>query len=463
VNLLARQFKVVARILLDVPAAPLRADVAAFGTADSLVEALENCVHLVAGPHVQVRPRAGTDVPDVTLTVGASGSPADRRCYLYADGWRYFIGSVNACPVGPPASELALGPYMCASYAAGEVFKLLRGLIPGKGAFVQQHFASLWTMSETTDWSQLEDGPRRAEIPPLGHFYLAGAGAVAQAAAACLGASRLNASCTTMDADPLDTSNDNRYVLAMRMDKVRSKAQIVADYLNSRKIPCTPLNAWWEDFTVRPGRGTVDEAIRNLERSQRYQVVLSCVDKNAPRHSIQNALPGLIVGGSTYGLQAKALVVDLSKKPGCLMCFNPVVGPIDMIRDRIQRLSQADAAERECLARQWSLTATDVERLMAPEVRCGHLSTEDRKRFAGEGPAMSVGFVSLAAGVLLAAQWLRHILAAGASVDGQPNFAVASFVRPDLRARYHGAEAQCSCNGELRERWRQRWRSATAP
>src|SRR5690349_20353790 len=54
VNLLSRQFKVVKKIVLDVPCVDLHAGVAPFGAKATLVETLEECVLLVSGPHIQV-------------------------------------------------------------------------------------------------------------------------------------------------------------------------------------------------------------------------------------------------------------------------------------------------------------------------------------------------------------------------------------------------------------------------
>lgn len=461
-NVLARQFKLVGQIVLDVPDVPLAAGVAAFGASATLAASLAECVTLVAGPHVQVRRHQAGDrqMADVVLSIGCPDVQRLRQYHLYADGWRFAISTSPTVPVNVPASSLALGPYMCASYAAGEVFKILRGLQPRRGAFVEQLFSSLWTMSEATGWDGLVDGPSAAAIPDLGHFYLAGAGAVAQAAVACLGASALTGSCTAIDADPLDTSNDNRYVLATRGDDGKSKTDMVAEYLRPRGFDVVTAPVWWESFVSSKGGFTSDAAIRELEQQHRFPVVLSCVDKNRPRHAIQNVLPGLIVGGSTQGLLAMASVFDPVASFACLKCHNPPESRDEMLAERTGQLKAASDQDRGKLMQKWNLTAEDVYKLLNPSGKCGQLTAEEVERFAAAVPVMSVGFVSLASGVLLVAQWLRHRIAGDGLNTVATETALAAFTRPKIRARKNGLESSCWCTDGGRARWIGVWQTA---
>ena len=211
--------------------------------------------------------------------------------------------------------------------------------------------------SEALGWDGLVDGPAASAMPDLGHFYLAGAGAVAQAAVACLGASALAASCTAVDADPLDTSNDNRYVLATRGDDDKNKADLIATYLQPRGIDVVTAPVWWEDFVSRKGGFTTDGAIRALEQQHRFPIILSCVDKNRPRHAIQNVLPRLIVGGSTHGLIATTSVFDPVAPSACLNCHNPPKSRDETLAERTAQLKLASTQERSKLMQTWSLTA----------------------------------------------------------------------------------------------------------
>lgn len=459
VSLLSRQFKVVKEIILDVPKVSLHQRVAPFGEKDTLLETLEECVRLVSGPHIKATRLEAASAPDVALVIGSEAVAAPRHLQLYADGWRYFVGGDGDVPNDPPVSDLSMGPYLCASYAAGEVFKLLRGMKPGKGEFITAHFASSWTMSSADTWAELIDGPSAGQFGVLPHFYFAGAGAVAQAAALCLGTSRFSGSCTVVDKDELDLSNDNRYALSTRQDDGGSKVALMQRYLQSVGFDSQAVSDWWETFVASAGKHALNDDIRALEQAYKFPIVLSCVDKNDPRHALQNGLPQLIVGGSTYGLIAKASIFDLGAGTACLKCHNPLPSRNATIQERVAALRQLDGERRTAYARELGLTEADVELLLGPG-GCGKLSGADLERFAAGSPEMSVGFVSVAAGVLLVVQFLRYLQLGAAKFIQDGTMAVATFSRAKIRSMNLAIEHGCDCSQHLRDRWARHWPSS---
>lgn len=456
VNLLSRQFKVVHHIILDVPSVSLHQQVAPFGLKPTLVETLEECVSLVSGPHVSVSRYQPGDQVDIALTLGDCAAPAPWHWRVYADGWRFFVGLDGDVPDTPPNSDSSIGPYLCASHAAGEVFKLLRGMKPGKGEFINMHFASAWSMSTGECWSDLVDGPDSAQFGELPHFYFAGAGAVAQAAALCLGTSDFRGTCTTVDKDTLDLTNDNRYTLSTRDDDGASKVELMKRYLDLGSIRCKVVPAWWEEFASSGGRNAFDEQALTLERAYKFPVVLSCVDENEPRHALQNLVPQVLFGGSTDGLSAKASIFDLGANTACLKCHNPLKSRNAVIEERSKALRALEGAQRRARAAEWGLSEKDVELLLGPS-GCGKLSEADLDRFAAASPQMSVGFVSVAAGVLLAAQLLRYLKLGGGAIHADGPMAVATFSRARLRLMRVARDESCECLPKLRDRWSGRW------
>jgi molybdopterin/thiamine biosynthesis adenylyltransferase len=456
VSLLSRQFKVVKEIILDVPDAALHRTVAPFGAKATLVETLEECVQLVSGPHVKVKRLEGVVAPDVALVIGEVVPLAPVYWRLYADGWRFFIGVDGESPLTPPRSGLSIGPYLCASYAAGEVFKLMRGMKPGRGEFIQRQFTSAWTMSSAETWEELIDGPGADRFGVLPHFYFAGGGAVAQAAALCLGSSEFNGSCSVVDQDVIDLSNDNRYALSTRSDEGASKVDLIQNYLRARGFDCQAVPAWWQDFAVSGGKHAPNDAVRTLERAYKFPIVLSCVDKNAPRHALQNALPQLLLGGSTDGLSAKASIFDLGAGTACLKCHNPVQSRNAIVQERTTALKQLKGEERAAYAREHGLTDRDVELLLGPG-GCGKLSESDLDRFAAGSREMSTGFVSMAAGVLLVAQLLRYLHLGAAAANQHGAMAIATFARAKVRQMHHGRDQACDCASLLLGRWQGSW------
>jgi molybdopterin/thiamine biosynthesis adenylyltransferase len=366
------------------------------------------------------------------------------------------VGLDGEPPATAPNSGLSIGPYLCASYAAGEVFKLLRGMRPGKGEFVRALFASAWTMSSEETWAALVDGPDIEAFGPLPHFYFAGAGAVAQAAALCLGSSSFKGSCTTVDKDNLDLTNDNRYALSTRDDDEASKVELMRDYLQSRGFDCQAVPEWWQTFAASGGKHALNDSIRVLERAYKFPIVLSCVDKNGPRHELQNALPQLLIGASTDGLSAKASIFDLGAATACLKCHNPLQLRNAVVQERRAALQQLEGDERASYASDLGLSERDVELLLSPG-GCGKLSEADLDRFAAGAPEMSVGFVSTAAGVLLVAQLLRYLHLGATEAMRGGAMAVATFARSKLRSMQVGRDQTCECEALLRPRWQGLW------
>lgn len=456
VNLLARQFKVVREILLDVPGVPTLDAVTPFGRKATLGESLLECVRLVSGQHVGARFDGSPALVDISLGIGDVPASGAEHWNLYADGWRYSIGTSGCTPSGAPSSGLAIGPYLCAAVAAGEVFKVFRGMKPGKGASIDSYFASAWTQSTGAGWDELEDGPQVHEVGPLPHFYFAGAGAVAQAAAACLIGSGFKGSATVIDKDALDLSNDNRYVLSNLSNDLADKAELLATHLVAHGFSAKAASIWWQEFTISHGSWAPDEHVAALEREYKLPVVLSCVDKNPPRHAIQQVLPGLVVGGSSDGLTAKASIVHLGLATACLKCHNPLRSRNEIIRQKadLLRTMAPDARRAYCEANH--LDDAIVDRVLGPS-ECGKLSEADLVRFADDAPEMSVGFASAAAGVLLVSQFLRVLALGPEEAMRRGSMVMATFVRAGLRPLRVGRDQRCDCHAVLAGRWRRLW------
>lgn len=461
VNQLARQFDVVADITLRVPDLPLLGNTAAFGAKNSFRETLAECVRLVADKHVGVSVQfEDKDQFDAHIVVGGSSDRkrAGRTWCAYADGWRWHVGSGAHVPQVTPSSNLSFGPYMAACFVAGEVFKSFRRMRPDKGEFITECFGSVWTMSLGDAWERLVDGPLYEELPVLPHFYFAGAGAVAQAAALTLGSSKIKGAATVIDHDQLDVTNDNRYILSTLDDGGTAKVKLLSSYLTAQTIPCHPAPMKWSAYVSACGGMAANDEIAALERQYRFPLVLSCVDKNLPRHEIQTPLPRMVIGGSTDGLTAKVQVYYLGHEVACLKCFNPIEDRNATIQRNLERLTGMTLEERNEWCREQGLSTDDLARFLAPS-ECGKLSEADLERFAKSAPDMSVGFVSVAAGILLSAQLVRIFKIEVDMATANGHMVTATFARAGLRHRKSGPDVSCDCQVKLRDRWRHFWQN----
>ena len=456
VNMLARQFGLVVHIEVDAPEAALLPGVAAFGQANTLGMALCECIRLIGEPHVTVR-ESTDEAIDIELVIGASprSQTCGKRWYLHAEGWRWYVGEAP-CSSGnlPSSNPVALGPHLAACFAAGEVFKQLRGLKERRGKFIESFFGSAWSGDTAASWDELEDGPP-LEALVLPHIYVVGGGAVAQACLFALGASGLQGSLTVIDDDTLDISNNNRYVLSMASDHEDVKVRIAERYLERTKIVCIPVEAKWDAFVREPKIEWSRSDLLANERARRYPIVLSDVDKNRPRHEIQNVLPRLIVGGSTDGMTARAQIVDWSSETACLKCFNPLEDTVAIAHAKIEEARQGDDTMRATICRDLGISVEELKRVMGA-TGCGELMPADVERF-GAGPRqMSVGFVSVAAGVLQATQLLRSLLLDGNCLGNGELVAVA-FGTGRIKTIHVARDHDCDCGEERHHRWRRWW------
>ena len=213
----------------------------------------------------------------------------------------------------------------------------------------------------------------------------------------------------------------------------------------------------WQDYVGRQGREPNRPDLAALENSFRYRLVLSCVDDNGARHAIQNFWPEMIIGGSTLGLTAKAIAYDMAGDQLCLKCFNPVVERNELVNKRIEEARAMDPDDRVRFFTGLGIDpAKAAEHLRNPG--CGQLSEQDLDRFAAGEPMMSVGFVSVAAGVLLAAQLLRLVHSGREGLVAQGSTLVANFYRPGLRWLHSLPESGCDCIERRGSDWSQRWR-----
>jgi molybdopterin/thiamine biosynthesis adenylyltransferase len=487
VNLLARLDGLVTEIELDCPKAEpvvllkkLMSGVSSHSDLASLL--CDTCTAVSAGRARLIESHtvsAPTDAPvAIQIVIGHQARPDDRirTVWCVGSGWLAYSGSRPPAPVtarseaAPAAGEHGkdanpLGLYVGVCYGVAEVFKSLRGVRPGALAVIEEIYFSLWTGEIGRCWDDLDDGPPIESLRvPAG--YLVGAGAVGQAVALAIATATAGAELlTVIDEEAVDRDNRNRYVLTCLGDEGKSKAQLVAHMLRVTGTPAHGEDLNWLPYATRAGSHP-NSGLAALERDLRYELVISCVDSNLARQEIQQFWPRDLIGGSTDGLRALAVHYDLRTPTACLLCHNPV-NDFEREATRLRRevAGKPTELQRACLVRLGfaanAVTAV-LEYLERP--RCGELGEAAVKKFAEKGPpAFSVGFVSVAAGLLVARQWIRYACLGPAAIcpPGQHYLALNFFNGRALWTE-QGAREACCCQSEGRPRWREMWASGPA-
>jgi ThiF family len=392
---------------------------------------------------------------DLVLQIGAATRPWPEAPVLHvtASGW---TGAVSPDPVDLPQlklSENPFGPYVAACLTAGQVYMLARV----HDHRVEPVALNAWTLGQGTDRlaEVANDDPGEPAVA-LDHV-LAGAGAVGTALLLTLWA-YLNASGTvrTADADEkgVDVTNLNRCLPFWWSDLGRPKAEVAAKRLNGR-----------HGLVIEPTIGRAEI----LVDAQTH--LISAVDSPDARQALQDKYPASCVQASTSGLRLEVLRVDPAAGTACLRCFNPPSSTISdtAIRARVSGMDDATIAAHAAAigidpdqVREWGQTGG-----------CGQIGDAllDRLRPSDGGAAQfSVGFISVLAGILLAAQVVKDTTRRSGYVgDSADNIPLIGFearfvtnlldpVNALAGVRRYGRDPNCpACRGVRAQIWARRW------
>jgi molybdopterin/thiamine biosynthesis adenylyltransferase len=400
VDLLARQFGVVDQVTIAVPS--VRTNVVAFpgharGPDDSLAASLIAVGRRAAGGEVAINAGGDGDA-DVVIHVGAR--PLQTRGRLISvvtvgDGWSAFCSTEDPVPASPTSTRFAFGPHLAAALGADRAFRALRG-VDVRGTF------QLDLRSLEPRYAPVAETEAPVRLPAA---YMVGLGAVGAAALYTLAASTgVSGTIVGIDPDQVDTTNRNRLLSADYADVGKDKSWLAARLTAGSGIALYPNRTTFDRYLSDPDRA-VPDSLRPMEPF-RFEYVLSCVDKNGPRNDIAGVLPRHVLAGSTDGLRAESAYYSPIGSCECLACNHPIVGPdfdglVADVRalapvDRLLRLEEMGATHAELAA---------IDDYLA-DPACGQVGEMTLRRLGlRDEPDWSVGFVSAASGIILAARF----------------------------------------------------------
>lgn len=379
---------------------------------------------------------------DVLLVVG-SGDAVSGGIRVYGEGWCGGFARDGIVAAAPP-STLPFGPYIAATMAVGEVFKLVR-IDPAKYPPAAAAFYSLW--SHQSDTTFIQGGA--AAIPSIVlDETLAGVGAVGCICANVLWATDgVSGRILLVDGDEegIDITNLNRYMLFGRPHLGLPKASTARDLLNGAGSIVWDAHDGPLESTGRPHRR-----------------ILCAVDTNPSRLAVQSLWPESLLMGSTNELRAEVVRCDPRMGGPCARCYNPpdTMTPDDELR---RRFREANPDEQRHLAEEVGADLHDAV-AWANTGECG--TTGERVRDALRGPqgrteSFSAPFVSCAAGTMLAAEVVKEHLDAPVPLSPSVARALLQFWRPDLSSGAKPYQRDPRCPTCIPERdagviWRER-------
>lgn len=432
VNLLARQVGSVREVQIDCPATPTLVPLPMRAASSDFPVALCELGAWATGGEIPVRLANEQAAADIRIYVGAApAGVATGSIVAVGSGWKAWVGDPAYAPTDDMSGGSSLGPFMAAALAAGEVFKRSRGIVRGRN--FDRCGVSLWTMCEALDWADLVDGPPigGTALPPA---ELVGAGAVGQALLYTLRACELAGSqFAAIDNDRHDSTNLNRCFLAGG-DDLEGRKVDAASRAAGGNLEVDAFFGDWNAFVVGPRPAValaIDQAVSNLE----FPLVLSCVDRGTSRHQIQSVWPTLVLAGRTTNLVAFADVYRNEVGAACLACHNPAEQDGAKIQELRARLGAMTSEDLRTHLQDIGVNPEAIEaELRRPT--CGSVGETQINQLAiTRPPEFSVGFVSLAAGVMLAANFLK--VTSFAELSASPA-GIASFTF--LHGRFEHAE-----------------------
>lgn len=368
--------------------------------------------------------RAGSEVAGAdyaaVLYLGRPVRLTSNMTSVVGEGWLAAVSSDGPAPQPPAAGYNPFGPILAACLGAAEVFKRLLHADPNKVAFFEPSAFSAYSYQVWSAAEMPEPGPALPEVIDLPVTLLAGAGAVGNAFAYALREVQgLRGRLAVVDKEIVeDETNLNRYSLAFHDDAcgpVRTrKVDLVNRAFQAAGIRCTPHREEIDAYLARIHDGAEPWP----------GAVISAVDNNEIRPSLQRLLPDILIEGATSDslFQVSRHVYEAGL--ACLMCIHTANGVAsterpyaELIADR-SGLSQTRV--RAALG-DAELVVTEADVMGAPKEKrsflreqlgqriCSVLSELAKLSTEPENvpQAATVSFVSMAAGTLAAAELVK--------------------------------------------------------
>lgn len=450
VNLLARQELVLKRVLLDCPAGvPLAGRVVPLARRDTDLRTalLGGASAIEAVPVVAAAGR-----PDDAIRIVVGPGPAVEGA-MRVHGERWWGGVSRGAIPGPHAdSKLPYGPYAAACLAAGEVYKAVRLAVP---KLVMAAFYSTWSLRTMAAPPSAADdvGPHATDGVEI-DAILAGGGAVGNTWVHATWATEgISGRAIVADSDErgVDLSNLNRCPTFGAASIGKRKASEAATICADASIEIIPFDGSVGDVEDGP------------------DLLLCAVDTNTSRRAVQGLYPARLLRASTHNLRAEVLRCDPGAGTPCVSCFNPPEADIpdaDLQREYLV----ADQGDRERLAAAVGLSVEEAEH-WATEGTCSFATDRllVQLRQSHEGPrAFAVGFVSVMAGVMLAAQTIREMIG-DRCLEGTMCRAVMQFLDPAAgsnaprRQCHHATCPMCDPETFATRIWRRRYHAWSPP
>ncbi len=453
VHLLARQFEIVETISNDIESTPARAEVfrAPRIGAGELTEALIELGRRVGASSIVTTAGGASSPPTVRIHLGAGWDPTSESIPALAvavDGWVLSARSTAAIAGPVPRSSNPFAAQLAACVAAGFAFK---------SAFERQTpvdvALDLWPEPDPPE-------PSAVSLPPA---YVLGLGAVGAAFGYALSsAPGLRGVLMGIDPQTMSDTDRNRLVSGTADDRGEPKAALFMRLFGQPEFTVGTFAGKWPRDYIGDAAREVPAALRADEDDGRFRWIISCVDRDTDRADIAARLPRHVLSGSTYGMAAQIISYSLDGPCECLACRHRRVRPVS-VEQTYAHLRSLTVGEREAWYDERGANPSEraaIETYLgAGDPSCATPGAADLVRLGVQGAVdWAVGFVSVAAGVLLAVRFIRAaVLGERREIERGSEWRLF-FWRDELDIHRARRASDCPiCSGPQQDAWRALW------
>jgi len=366
---------------------------------------------------------------EAVLCLGRTGRVSPNATSVIARGWLAAVSSSGPPPALPDAPYNPFGPILGACFGAAEVFKRLLHAGPQKLAFLEPSVFSAYSYQVWDAGGTLDSRPALPQEIELPATLLAGAGAVGNAFGYALAeVPGVHGELAIVDREDVeDETNLNRYSLGLHDDAcgpVHSrKVDLIDRVLKSTRVRCVPHKEEIEAYLKR----------LFAQEESRPRAIISAVDNNDIRPSLQRLWPDILIEGATSDSLFQVSRHAYAEGLACLMCIHTIESTADARPYEefvAERSGLSPTAIRQAL-RDADRVVTEVDIAAAPEEKRAFLRhrlgrsictvlSELEKLSADPNSvpaAATVSFVSMAAGTLAAAELVKCAAGLGSPLE----------------------------------------------
>lgn len=267
--------------------------------AKKLARSLGSLARSING-QITIVPRQSAKITQCLVVGSTDAQVSCPKLYVGSDGWLAKFSSKH--PVTSGTSYNMFGAGAAACIAAANLFRLVfAGQLGGGGVDGDVTF-SLFDYLPGSDAN-----PALPEATELDDLHLLGVGAIGNGAVWALArVPRLQGHLSVVDAEELDQSNLQRYVMAVERDVGQSKVKLARRYLRTQ-----------EAVAVK-GHGVRWQALAAVQPLQNVAVAL---DTAADRVAVQATLPRRIVNSWTQRGDLGVSHHEFDGEMACLACL----------------------------------------------------------------------------------------------------------------------------------------------